>query len=120
MIMSIQQLKLSPTVERTLKQLGEQTGVYAVEVVKSVLAQHTEYAEKIPRLALISGRDAQYHPVDDWLAEVPSLYEPGLVPELHGNERIINSPGCHNGRNEVGQEGSLSEVFVNAWGETEP
>jgi hypothetical protein len=87
--MSIQQLKLSPTVERTRKQLGEETSVYAVEVVKSILVQHAEYAEKVPRRALIPGRDAQQRPVDDWLAEVRLLFNASLAPELHGRLVII-------------------------------
>jgi len=79
-----QTLQLSPTVEQTRKHLVEQTSVYAVEVVESILARHSDYAGKTPRPTLTLGGDAHQRPVDEWLAEVRSLFDSSLTPELHG------------------------------------
>jgi hypothetical protein len=87
-------LFISHTIEQTHKQLDDKQfeewkNLQAVEVVKSILVQHDEYAETMPRSALIASRETQQSPVDDWLTEVRLLFNTGLAPELHGRLVII-------------------------------
>ena len=77
--MSIQPLQLSPNVERTREKLINRTSVHAVDIVQSILAQHYEYSAKMPRPTLTPTSQSAQPPVDEWPAEVRSLFDISLA-----------------------------------------
>ena len=85
-----QRLLLSPTVRRMRKSLeGKSGGVYAVDIVSLILERHPDYAKKVKLPKLKGTSDGVQKHVDEWLAEVRSLFDPELAHELHGKLVII-------------------------------
>src|SRR4051794_5566955 len=84
------ELRVSDTVESASGRFPPDEPIPAVELVKAILAPHTEYGRgTAASLALHELPRMHKRPVQSWLKEVRILFDEDKAPKLHGRLVII-------------------------------
>lgn len=83
-------LRLSPSVRAAARRFDAAERTTAIRLASAIWALHTEYAGgRVASLRLDEAESAERCSTDTWLAEVRTLFDPDLVPELHGRQTIL-------------------------------
>ncbi|BBO70952.1 hypothetical protein DSCA_48820 [Desulfosarcina alkanivorans] len=86
-----QTIPMTPTVEAVEKELSAEAGVSAWAVAQAILRRHFEFGRQAGRqTAEGKGPDRQEtRPFDRWISELALLFDPLMVPRLHGRLVIL-------------------------------
>jgi hypothetical protein len=88
---TVQTIALTPTVEAVQQALSVDKEVSAWAIVKAILERHYEFGRQSARLTAEGpGPDKQAKkPFDAWMADLNQLFDPLMVPRLHGRLVVL-------------------------------
>ena len=86
-----QAISMTPTVEAVQKELSGDAEVSAWAIVQAILRRHFEFGRQAARqTAEGKGPDSQAtQPFDTWISDLAQLFDPLMVPRLHGRLVIL-------------------------------